>query len=88
MMAYLVAGGRMALGATKFFFMGHLQQEFPRYLYIKVRKSQKQFVSPSILPKKEQKIGQISINVEAGKTIPPFTFIDFTNFVYSHLLGY
>jgi len=35
MMAYLVAGGRMALGATKFFFMGHLQQEFPRYLYIK-----------------------------------------------------
>ena len=52
MMAYLVAGGRMALGATKFFFMGHLQQEFPRYLYIKVRKSAKQFVSPSILHKK------------------------------------
>ena len=23
------------LGATKFFFMGHLQKEFPRYLYIK-----------------------------------------------------
>ena len=35
MMAYLVAGGRMAFGATMFFFKGHLQNEFPRYLYIK-----------------------------------------------------
>merc|ERR1711981_298110 len=32
-MAYLVAGGRMALGATIFFFKGRLQVEFPRYLY-------------------------------------------------------
>merc|ERR1712037_573660 len=32
-MAYLVAGGRMALGGAIAFFAGRLQVEFPRYLY-------------------------------------------------------
>jgi len=33
MIAYLVAGARMALGGAVAFFQGRLQQEFPRYLY-------------------------------------------------------
>ena len=35
MAAYLIAGGRMALGGAVLFFKGHLQQEFPRYLYLR-----------------------------------------------------
>jgi steroid 5-alpha reductase family enzyme len=37
MAAYLVAGLRMGLGSAEMFFSGHLQQEFPRYLYLKRR---------------------------------------------------
>ena len=35
MIAYLVSGLRMALGATLLFLTGRLQQEFPRYLYLR-----------------------------------------------------
>lgn len=35
MAAYLVAGLRMALGGAVLFFSGHLQKEFPRYLYLR-----------------------------------------------------
>ena len=35
MTAYLVAGARMALGGAIMFFAGGLQQEFPRYLYLR-----------------------------------------------------
>ena len=35
MAAYLVAGFRMALGAAVLFFTGHLQKEFPRYMYLR-----------------------------------------------------
>ena len=35
MVAYLVAGSRMALGGAILFFKGHLQKEFPRYLYLR-----------------------------------------------------
>ena len=35
MIAYLVSGLRMALGGTLLFLNGHLQQEFPRYLYLR-----------------------------------------------------
>ena len=34
-LAYLVAGGRMAFGGTMMFFKGHLKKEFPRYLYLR-----------------------------------------------------
>jgi len=35
MAAYLVAGGRMALGAIVHFWQGALQKEFPRYLFLR-----------------------------------------------------
>ena len=35
MLAYAIAGGRMALGGLRLFFAGHLKQEFPRYLYLR-----------------------------------------------------
>jgi len=35
MTAYLIAGGRMGLGATTFLFKGVLNNEFPRYLYLR-----------------------------------------------------
>ena len=35
MIAYLVSGLRMGLGATLLFLTGRLQQEFPRYLYLR-----------------------------------------------------
>jgi len=36
MIAYMVAGGRMALGGAVQFFAGKLQTEFPRYLYQRI----------------------------------------------------
>ena len=41
MIAYLLAGGRMAMGATIMTYQGHLNEELPRYLYQRLRWSRR-----------------------------------------------